>query len=96
MSGSTAATSQGLLSPANFGMVIAGYVVCLIMPNINEMFLRENVGLDTYHLPRPWSIVRLHWVMKVPWAVATAAAFVVALVAILASGDGSPFLYFQF
>ena len=96
MSGNTAASGQGLLSAVNFGVVIAGYVTCLIMPNVNEMFLRENVGLDTYHLPRPWSIVQLHWTMRVQWAIATAAAFVVAIVAILAAGDGSPFLYFQF
>ena len=92
----SAATMRDLVTPLSLCVVAAGYVVCFIMPNVNEMFLKNRVGLDTYGLSRAWSIVRLHWSMKVPWAVATATALVVALVAILAAGEGSPFLYFQF
>jgi alginate O-acetyltransferase complex protein AlgI len=90
------AAPQGLISNANFSLVIAGYLGCLILPNVNEMFNANNVGLDTYRLPRPWSIVRLHWRLNVPWAIATAALLMAALVVILAEGEGAPFLYFQF
>jgi alginate O-acetyltransferase complex protein AlgI len=92
----SATTMRGMVSPLSFCVIAAGYAVCFVMPNVNEMFLKNHVGLDTYGLPQAWSIVRLHWTMKVPWAVATATAFVIALVAILAAGEGSPFLYFQF
>jgi alginate O-acetyltransferase complex protein AlgI len=90
------ANPAGLVSDVGFGLIIAGYLGCLILPNVNEMFREDNVGLDTYRLPRPWSIARLHWRMKVPWAVATATLLVAALVAILVAGEGTPFLYFQF
>ena len=70
----SAATMRDLVTPLSLCVVAAGYVVCFVMPNVNEMFLKNRVGLDTYGLSRAWSIVRLHWSMKVPWAVATAAA----------------------
>ena len=90
------ASPGGLISGVGFGLVIAGYLACLILPNVNEMFRDNNVGLDTYRLPRPWSVTRLHWRMDVPWAIAAAALLMTALVAILAAGEGTPFLYFQF
>jgi alginate O-acetyltransferase complex protein AlgI len=98
MSGQTAPSAGGtnLVSGINLGLVAAGYLACLTLPNINEIFRYRNVGLDTYKLPAPWSVARLHWSMKVPWAIATATLLMVSLVAILAASDGTPFLYFQF
>jgi alginate O-acetyltransferase complex protein AlgI len=98
MSGLTAlsVSPKGLVSGVNLALIIAGYLACLILPNVNEMFRYDKVGLDTYRLPQPWSISRLHWRMKVPWAVATATLLVAGLIAILAAGEGTPFLYFQF
>lgn len=77
-------------------VIAAGYLACLVLPNVNELFRNHGVGLDTYQLPRPWSLLRLQWTMQVPWAIVTATLFVAALVAIVAQGEGAPFLYFQF
>jgi hypothetical protein len=64
---------------------------------VNELFRHKyQVGLDSYQLPQAASLLRLDWRMQVRWAVATAALFSLALIAILAVGDGTPFLYFQF
>jgi D-alanyl-lipoteichoic acid acyltransferase DltB (MBOAT superfamily) len=92
----TPAANPQVLSGINFGMIAAGYLACLILPNVNELFQKHDVGLDTYGLPRPWSLPRLHWSMQAPWAVIMAMAFAAALVAILAQGGSTPFLYFQF
>jgi D-alanyl-lipoteichoic acid acyltransferase DltB (MBOAT superfamily) len=85
-----------LVSRADFWLIAAGYLVCLTLPNVNELFRAYDVGLDTYRLPQPFSLLRLRWAMRMPWAVAAATLFAAALVAILASGGGVPFLYFQF
>jgi alginate O-acetyltransferase complex protein AlgI len=88
---------EPVLSGMGFGLIAAGYLACLVLPNVNELFRdKYRVGLDTYQLPQAWSLLRLRWSMEVPWAVATAALFAAALVAILAVGEGTPFLYFQF
>jgi D-alanyl-lipoteichoic acid acyltransferase DltB (MBOAT superfamily) len=85
-----------LVSLIQFGVIGAVYLACFVLPNVNEVFTRYGVGLDTYALPRPWSLLRLRWAMDAPWGVATAALFVIGIVAILVVGDGTPFLYFQF
>ncbi len=85
-----------LVSRVDFCLIAAGYFACLALPNVNELFRAHHVGLDTYRLPQPWSLLRLRWAMRVPWAVTAATLFAAALVAILASGEGMPFLYFQF
>jgi hypothetical protein len=77
-------------------MIAIGYAVCLTLPNVNDLFRRQEVGLDTYQLPEVWSWPRIEWAMVVPWAVAVGVLFAAALVAIFAAGDGTPFLYFQF
>jgi alginate O-acetyltransferase complex protein AlgI len=84
------------VSYANFALIGALYLGCLVLPNVNELFRQNHIGLDTYQLPRRWSLLRAPWAMQMRWAVATATLFTVALVAILMAGDGSPFLYFQF
>jgi alginate O-acetyltransferase complex protein AlgI len=88
--------SEPALSSMGFGLVAAGYLACLVLPNVNELFSKHHVGLDTYRLPRPWSLLRLQWSMQVPWAVVTATLLIAGLVAIVAQGEGTPFLYFQF
>jgi alginate O-acetyltransferase complex protein AlgI len=90
------ANPSSLVSRIDFGLIAVGYLVCLALPNVNELFRYNKVGLDTYRLPRPWSLSRTYWTMSARWAVATAALFAIALVAILVVGEGTPFLYFQF
>jgi alginate O-acetyltransferase complex protein AlgI len=96
----------GLVSPAakpqtlsaiDFGVIAAGYLACLVLPNVNELFRdKYRIGLDTYRLPQAWSLLRLRWGMQIPWAIGTAALLAAALVGIIIGGDASPFLYFQF
>lgn len=76
--------------------IVVGYIACLVLPNVNAMFARWNVGLETYRNERPWSIVDLNWRPSTAWSVATSLALVAALVMNLVAGDSSPFLYFQF
>jgi alginate O-acetyltransferase complex protein AlgI len=85
-----------LVSSIDFALIGALYFACLMMPNVNELFRRNNIGLDTYRLPRPWSLLHIEWAMTIPWAIGTATLLTAAFVAILAVGDGTPFLYFQF
>jgi hypothetical protein len=85
-----------LVSPVQFGVIAGLYLVCFLLPNVNELFARYGIGLDTYALPRPWSLWRLRWRMDALWGAATAAIFVVAILVVLAMGAGTPFLYFQF
>jgi alginate O-acetyltransferase complex protein AlgI len=77
-------------------VIVLGYIACLFLPNVNAMFARWNVGLETYKNERPWSILNLTWRPSVVWAVTTSFALVVAVVINLVAGDSSQFLYFQF
>jgi alginate O-acetyltransferase complex protein AlgI len=77
-------------------LIFAGYVACLVLPNVNAMFARWQVGLETYHNPRPWSILNLMWRPSVVWAVGTSLCLVTALLMNIIAGDTSQFLYFQF
>lgn len=88
--------SLTMLDRLDFGLVAAGYMACLILPNINEMFRENRVGLDTYCLPRRWSLLRLSWRMNFRWGAATAVLFAGTLIVMLVAGGSSPFLYFQF
>jgi hypothetical protein len=60
------------------------------------MFERWKVGLETYHNPRPWSILNLKWRPSLPWAIGTSVALVAAVLMNIIAGDTSQFLYFQF
>jgi len=96
MAGFSAPTAGKLVSAVSFGVIAGFYLACLVLPNVNELFSRFAVGLDTYHLPRPWSLLRPQWSIGMGWAVATATAFVMSLLAVLAAGGDAPFLYFRF
>lgn len=89
-------TTAILAYQIDFWVIAAGYLACLILPNVNELFRDEKVGLDTYQLPRRWSVIQLRWQMNAPWALAAAALFAAALFAMLTVGNATPFLYFQF
>jgi D-alanyl-lipoteichoic acid acyltransferase DltB (MBOAT superfamily) len=77
-------------------LIAAGYLACLVLPNVNAMFAQWKVGLETYHNPRPWSILNLTWRPSIIWAVGTSLCLVAALVMNIVAGDTSQFLYFQF
>jgi alginate O-acetyltransferase complex protein AlgI len=40
-----------LVSPVQFGVIAVLYLVCFLLPNVNELFARYGIGLDTYALP---------------------------------------------
>jgi hypothetical protein len=77
-------------------LIFAGYVACLVLPNVNAMFAKWKVGLETYHNPRPWSVLNLTWRPSVAWAVGTSFCLIAALLMNVIAGDTSQFLYFQF
>ncbi|MET4419029.1 MBOAT family protein [Bradyrhizobium sp. RT3a] len=76
--------------------IIIGYIACLALPNVNAMFARWSVGLETYKNERAWSILNLTWRPSIAWAVTTSLALFIAVVINLVAGDSSQFLYFQF
>jgi alginate O-acetyltransferase complex protein AlgI len=98
----TGFADQNRVSPARLvdtyggAMIAIGYIACLILPNVNAMFARWNVGLETYTNERPWSILNLNWRPSVTWAVATSVGLFVAVLINVVAGDSSQFLYFQF
>jgi D-alanyl-lipoteichoic acid acyltransferase DltB (MBOAT superfamily) len=88
--------SPALMPALTLATIAIGYGACLVLPNVNAMFARWNVGLETYGNARRWSILALQWRPSLPWAVVASAMFVVTVTASLLAGDGSQFLYFQF
>jgi alginate O-acetyltransferase complex protein AlgI len=79
------------------GSAIAlGYLACFILPNVNAMFARWNVGLESYENERPWSILNLVWRPSPTLAIVAALGLFAAVVINLIAGDSSQFLYFQF
>lgn len=76
--------------------IVLGYIACLVLPNVNAMFARWKVGLETYHNERPWSLLKLNWRPSATWAIGTSIALVAAVLINLIAGDSSQFLYFQF
>ncbi|MGJ5046541.1 MBOAT family O-acyltransferase [Bradyrhizobium oligotrophicum] len=89
-------TATNLVDPRLMIAILAGYVACFTLPNVNTMFERWKVGLETYHNPRPWSILNLKWRPSLPWAIGTSIALVAAVLMNIIAGDTSQFLYFQF
>jgi alginate O-acetyltransferase complex protein AlgI len=90
------ATPAVLVSRVGFAIIAVGYLACFMLPNVNELFRHEAVGLDTYLLPQSWSVLRVQWALDIRWGIAAAVLLGLSIVAILAAGDGTPFLYFQF
>lgn len=100
-----AMSGSGVARPANYaavvtasdlGLIAFGYFICIALPNVNTMFEHWNIGLDTYHTPRAWSLLDVKWAPKPAWAVAAATLLVTGIVVSAVVGEGSPFLYFQF
>ena len=90
-------------APASFAdprlmllFVLVGYAWCLVLPNLNEVFGRQGLGLDTYRMPRTWSLFSINGSLSAVWGTGLGLLTVVSLLAILKSGSGTPFLYFQF
>jgi alginate O-acetyltransferase complex protein AlgI len=80
----------------HLGLIALGYLICVMLPNINTMFERWNIGLDTYHTPKAWSIPDIQWAPRPAWAAAAAIILVTGIIVSAVVGEGSPFLYFQF
>jgi alginate O-acetyltransferase complex protein AlgI len=73
-----------------------GYLVCLLLPNVNDLFQDSSVGLRIYDNQRTWSLVPLRWEPRTVWALTSVGMLAIGLFVTLISGDLSPFLYFQF
>ncbi|MGT2440268.1 MBOAT family O-acyltransferase [Bradyrhizobium betae] len=73
-----------------------GYLICLLLPNVNGMFREFGVGLSIYKESRTWSLASLRWQPRTVWAFTTVGMLALGLFVTLISGDLSPFLYFQF
>jgi alginate O-acetyltransferase complex protein AlgI len=92
-SGTAASSSH---SPGNLLLVLAGYALCLLAPNINDMFNRFRVGLITYEGPATWSAVDCRFRFSFRWALFIASGLLTALAVQVMREGLSPFLYFQF
>jgi alginate O-acetyltransferase complex protein AlgI len=90
------AGAKAVVTLMDFGLIASGYLICFVLPNVNTMFEKWKIGLDTYKLARPWSLVALPWSPSIWWAGAATATLIVAVFVSLIAGDGSQFLYFQF
>lgn len=77
-------------------LVALGYLWCILLPNLNQIFERRDLGLTIYPTPRAWSAFSVAWRPTVAWGIGLGLVTMVALLAILKSGQGTPFLYFQF
>lgn len=76
--------------------IVVGYVFCLVMPNVQDIFAGRSVGLITYANKRRWSLPIPEWRSSASWAVGTAILLFVAIFLGSTAGDGSKFIYFQF
>jgi len=85
-----------LVDHSAFAAIGIGYLICLLLPNVNGLFRDFSVGLDVYKNPRIWSLVSLQWEPRTVWALASVGMLAIGLFVTLISGDLSPFLYFQF
>ncbi len=85
-----------LITNIEFILIAFVYILCLLMPNIKTIFGSWNVGLVTYQHQPQNNLLSLKWNMSARWAIAIAVLFLISLLFILAAGDGSRFLYFQF
>lgn len=77
-------------------LVLFGYLFCLALPNVSQIFTGIKVGLTTYDNKRCWSLLIPKWRPNGNWAIASSALLIVAIFCSAIAGDGSKFLYFQF
>jgi hypothetical protein len=94
--GNAPSSPAALVSVFELVLVLIAYGACVILPNVNSLFRQHRVGLVTYRVEPTWSVFILEWTPSLRWAVFTAVALFGSILAILLSGDGTPFLYFQF
>jgi len=88
-----AAPLVGSYAPA---AIAFGYLICLFLPNVNDLFREFAVGIEVYRNRPSWKLVPLQWSPRPAWALGSVVFLVMALLVTLVSGDLSPFLYFQF
>jgi alginate O-acetyltransferase complex protein AlgI len=88
--------ASGTLSGGTVILVSAGYLVCLLAPNVNDMFNKFRVGLLTYNNPATWSVANSRFRFSLGWAAFITVGLVTALIVELLRENSSPFLYFQF
>jgi hypothetical protein len=85
-----------LVDHSAMAAIAAGYLICFLLPNVNDMFRQFHVGLDAYKNKIAWSLVHVKWQPRTVWALTSVGLLVAGLFVTLISGDLSPFLYFQF
>ena len=85
-----------LVDHSALAAIAVGYLTCLLLPNVNDLFRNLNVGISIYATPRTWSLVQWRWEPRTVWALASVGMLALGLFITLISGDLSPFLYFQF
>jgi alginate O-acetyltransferase complex protein AlgI len=83
-------------APLPLASIVIGYIACVCLPNVNEIFRDWRLGFTTYDTPPPRSFLSLNWVPTNRWAVVTAAMLLVGVLVTLVAGERSQFLYFQF
>ena len=83
LSGGMAGDYQPSVTATHLAAIAAGYLACIALPNVNELFADWHVGLDTYANPRPWSVARLAWPPGATWAVGTSLLLMVGIFATL-------------
>jgi len=76
--------------------ITAGYLICIALPNLKEVFEKYATGLSVYSNPRNWSVTAIRWNPTLSWALITAFCLLTGIAMNLIMGDRTPFLYFQF
>jgi alginate O-acetyltransferase complex protein AlgI len=85
-----------LIDHTALAAIAIGYLICLLLPNVNDLFSDLDVGISIYDNRRSWSLVPLRWEPRTAWALTSVGMLAIGLFVTLISGDLSPFLYFQF
>ncbi|HEX2548888.1 MAG TPA: MBOAT family O-acyltransferase [Gammaproteobacteria bacterium] len=76
--------------------ILLSYAICILLPNLNSIFDKCEIGLKTYQTKTPWNAVVIKWNMTLSWVIITSLLLIFSLLFILIVGDGTEFLYFRF
>jgi alginate O-acetyltransferase complex protein AlgI len=87
---------SSLVDHSALAAIAIGYLICLLLPNINDLFRDLKVGFSIYDNHGTWSLVQLRWGPRTVWALTSVGMLAIGLFVTLISGEISPFLYFQF